>query len=274
MPGQILGDRYEVEMQLGKQAGRWTLLARDLATQAPVILKLLFLDDELHPDDLKLFQREVETLQTLQHPAIPKYLGFFEIDLPNDGKALALVQSYVPGTSLQQYMQMGRRLKESEAQRIAAAVLDILMFLHNHQPSIVHRDIKPSNLLLGNPHQPIAAQVSLVDFGSVKSINPAIDQSIFPLVNTNGYSPPEQLARRTVRVSDLFSLGLTLVAGMTGIEPSQLPMRGLKPEIETVVGISPAFLRWLNQMIEPELPKRFASAAAAKTALGSIAYLE
>ena len=57
MPGQILGDRYQVEQQLGKQSGRWTLLAQDLMTQAPVILKILCIDDEMREADLTLFQR-------------------------------------------------------------------------------------------------------------------------------------------------------------------------------------------------------------------------
>jgi serine/threonine protein kinase len=101
MAGQILGDRYEVERQIGKQTGRWTLLARDLKTQERVVIKLLFLDDALEWDDLKLFEREVEILKALSHPSIPRYLGFFEHQLPND-KALALIQTYVPGKSLEQ----------------------------------------------------------------------------------------------------------------------------------------------------------------------------
>lgn len=64
MAGQILGDRYEVERQIGKQTGRWTLLARDLTTQERVVIKLLFLDDALEWDDLKLFEREVEILKS------------------------------------------------------------------------------------------------------------------------------------------------------------------------------------------------------------------
>ncbi|NJR49135.1 MAG: hypothetical protein HC780_05765 [Leptolyngbyaceae cyanobacterium CSU_1_3] len=45
MAGQILGDHYEVERELGQQKGRWTLLARNLNTQEQVVIKLLCLDE-------------------------------------------------------------------------------------------------------------------------------------------------------------------------------------------------------------------------------------
>ena len=39
--GAILGDRYQIEQQISKKAGRRTLLAQDLHTQSLVIIKLL-----------------------------------------------------------------------------------------------------------------------------------------------------------------------------------------------------------------------------------------
>lgn len=266
MSGQILGDRYEVERQLGKKSGRWTLLARDLMTETPVILKILFIDENLEPDDLKLFKREVETLQALDHPATPKYLGYFEIDLPRDGKALALIQSYIEGTSLQTYLQHNRTLTEAEAKQVARAVLEILMYLHNHTPPIVHRDIKPSNVLLSSQEEQLTTQVCLVDFGSVKSLAPA-EGTTFSLVGTDGFMPPEQLGRRAVTASDLYSLGVTLLAGMTGIQPKDMPRRGFRVEVEKFLTASPEFAAWLKQMVEPDLAQRYKFAQDALQAL-------
>jgi eukaryotic-like serine/threonine-protein kinase len=269
MPGQILGDRYEVEKQLGRKSGRWTLLARDLQTEEPVILKILCTDDEMLPDDLKLFQREVETLQTLTHPALPKYLGYFEIDLPKAGKALALIQSYLEGTSLNQYLQQGRRLTETEAKQIAQAVLEILDYLHDHNPPLLHRDIKPGNVLLANPDEAIASRVYLVDLGSVKAFTPTdSQQTSLTVIGTNGYMPPEQIGRRAVRASDLYSLGATLITAMTGIEPVDLLRRGgTCIDVEQVIRASPAFVDWLKHMTEPELSERFSTTSEAFEAL-------
>jgi len=267
MPGQILGDRYEVERQLGKKSGRWTLLARDLTTNSPVILKLLFIDEDTTEDDLKFFKREIETLQTLSHPATPKYLSYFEIELPM-GKALALIQSYIAGKSLDQCLKEGRKLTETEAIEVAKASLEILKYLHGHTPPIVHRDIKPSNIVLSAQPDQLVSQVYLVDFGSVKSLSSGGETTTFTLVGTDGYRPPEQIGRRAVRASDLYGLGSTLIAGISGIDASDLPRRGLKIDLEAVTSLSPNFTEWLKKMTAPELEKRFQSATEALEALG------
>lgn len=266
MPGQILGDRYEVEQQLGKKSGRWTLLARDLQTKTPVILKLIALDAEVLSSDLTLFQREAEVLKTLNYPATPRYLDYFEIELPKDGKAFVLVQTYIEGTSLQQYLEQGIRLTEAEAKQIAQAVLKILIDLHQHQPPIVHRDIKPGNILLASPPQPIGDRIALVDFGSIKSLSP-YEETTVSLTGTDGFMPPEQMGRRAVRASDLYSLGVTLITAMTGIDPVELPRRGLRIDMAQVLDCQSALMQWLQKITEPELSDRFASAEAALNAL-------
>lgn len=266
MPGQILGDRYEIEKQLGKKAGRWTLLARDLVTETPVILKLLFIDDETQQDDVKLFKREIDALQTLSHPATPQYLGYFEIDLPLDGRALALIQTYIPGKSLERHINEGYRLTEAEAKQIAKTTLEILSYLHEHNPPIVHRDIKPSNLVLAEQADDITSRVCLVDFGSVKSFSSG-DMTTFTLVGTDGYRPPEQLGRRAVRASDLYSLGVTLMTGITGIDASALPRRRLRIDVDEVLNLSPNFTNWFKTITEPELDRRFKTAQEAFNAL-------
>ncbi len=259
MSGQILGDRYEVEKQIGKQTGRWTLLARDLQTQERVVIKLLFLADQLDSDDIKLFEREVEVLKALSHPLIPRYLGFFEQALPNDC-ALALIQTYVEGKSLEQCLQQGRIFTEAETKQLAKALLNILIYLHGQQPPVIHRDIKPSNILLAN------RQAYLVDFGSVKTLT-GNDNTGFTVVGTYGYMPPEQFSGRAVPASDLFSLGATLIALMTGTHPSSLPRRGAKLDTSRIANLSPEFADWLNWMIDPNLEKRAKSAQAALAAI-------
>ena len=129
MAGQILGDRYQVERQIGKQTGRWTLLARDLQTHELVVLKLLFIDEQLQWDDLKLFEREVEILKSLSHPSIPSYLGYFEHELPN-AKALALIETYVEGKSLEQCLQQGRLFTEIETKFFIACLVQALEVTH------------------------------------------------------------------------------------------------------------------------------------------------
>ncbi len=58
-----LHSRYKIQQRLGKKAGRQTLLARDKQTQELVVVKLLTFSSDFNWDDLKLFEREAETLQ-------------------------------------------------------------------------------------------------------------------------------------------------------------------------------------------------------------------
>lgn len=260
MAGQLLGDRYQVERELGKQAGRWTLLAQDLHAKEQVVIKLLCVDEDLRSDDLKLFDREVETLKSLSHPCIPKYLGYFKHQLPG-GRALALVQTYVRGRSLDEYLQAGRTLTEPEAKQVAKAILYILIYLQRQAPPIVHRDIKPSSIVLAD------RRVHLVDFGSVKTLLNKTDGTAFTMVNTHDYSPPEQLSGRALIASDLYSLGLTLISAVTGQHPSQLSRKKGNFDLEPVVEMSPAFTDWLKWMTEVSLDKRLSSATDALQAL-------
>ncbi len=259
MPGQILGDRYEVEQSLGQQAGRWTLLTRDLETQQQVVIKLLCLDAELQSDALRLFERELETLKGLVHPCIPRYLGYFEHELPT-GKALALVQTYIAGKSIAQCMAVGRTFTEAETKQLAKALLEILIYLHGQPAPIVHRDIQPRNVILAD------RRAHLVDFGSIKMIL-ANEHTAITTIATSGYMAPEHLSGRALTGSDLYSLGITLIAGVTGKHPGELPHRGRQIDFEQVVDLSPTFGDWLKRMTLPGLDRRFTSAPEALHAL-------
>lgn len=265
MIGEILSDRYEVQQLLGKKAGRRTLLARDLQTQELVVIKLLSFSSDFEWDSLKLFEREAETLKNLAHPSIPGYLNYFEVNLPTI-KGFALVQTYIPAQTLEQYLQTGRTFTETEIKQIAKALLKILVYLHELHPPVIHRDIKPSNILLGERSGNSVGQVYLVDFGSVQTVL-ASETGTRTVVGTYGYMPPEQFGGRTVAASDLYSLGATLIYLVTGTHPADLPQKDFRIQFEQLANLSPSFSNWLKWMIEPNLERRLSSATEAMAAL-------
>ncbi|WP_333356323.1 serine/threonine-protein kinase [Microcoleus sp. B3-A4] len=214
MASKIFKERYVMQKQLSKNAGRHTLLARDLHTQELVAIKLLIFGEDFHWDNLKLFEREAQTLQLLSHPAIPRYLDYFDVDTPT-GKGFALVQSYIPAKSLEEWLKSGRTFSEAEIKQLAKALLEILRYLHGQQPQVIHRDIKPSNILLANRSGNSVGDVYLVDFGSVQTLA-ARKGSTITVVGTYGYMPPEQFGGRNVPASDIYSLGATLIYLATG----------------------------------------------------------
>lgn len=265
MANQMLGDRYQVQQQLARKAGRQTLLARDLETGELVVVKLLSFSSDFEWDDLKLFEREAETLKALSHPCIPNYINYFELN-SQSFQGFALIQSYIDARSLESHLKAGRNFSEAEVKQIAIAILEILIYLHERQPAVIHRDIKPSNILLGDRTGNSVGQVYLVDFGSVQNLA-AREGATMTIVGTYGYMPPEQFGGRSFPSSDLYSLGATLIYQVTGTAPAELPQKDGRIQFEDEANINPDFANWLKRMTQPSLDRRFDSAHAALQSL-------
>jgi len=264
-PELILQDRYQLQRPLGRSAaGRQTWLAKDLSIEPPesIVVKLLVFS-EMQWQDLRLFEREAHVLQTLDHPRIPQCRDYFFVDQTTQSTLCwwALVQDYVPGTSLQELIEQGKRFSQQDIYRMAEEILQILVYLHRLCPPVLHRDIKPSNLLLDQ-----AQQVWLVDFGAVQD-QAALTGISFTVVGTVGYAPLEQFWGRAVAASDLYALGATLIHLLTGIAPVDLPQRDLTLQFGDRVTSNPNFISWLEKLVEPDLERRFKSADEAYEAL-------
>ena len=144
--GNIFGTKYQIQQQLASKGGRKTLLAQDTENDTLVVIKLLAFNDDFRWDDLKLFEREAETLKSLSHSAIPRYVDYFderpradgrrlprsviwareprefEVDTP-EIKGFALIQSYIEAPSLAHQIAAGRTFSEAEVKQIARQIL-------------------------------------------------------------------------------------------------------------------------------------------------------
>ena len=269
MQGSILNKVYQVESQLSKRGSRATFLAKNINTSELVVIKILKFGFDAQWQEFKLFEREAETLKNIDHPAIPNYLDYFELDLP-ECKGFALVQEYIAAPSLEEIIKTGRKFSELEIKEIAAALLNILVYLHKKQPSIIHRDIKPSNILLTDRSGNSVGQVYLIDFGAVKSVAP-VEGGTITVIGTYGYMPPEQFGGHTTPASDLYSLGATLIYLATGRHPTELPNQDGKIAFAKSVQLSNSFVLWVDRAIEPSSGKRFKTATEALQALNKSA---
>ena len=261
--GQVLQGRYQLKQKLEQNAGRQTWLAADLQSlpNQLVIVKLLAFGSEVQWDEVKLFEREAQVLQQLNHPQIPKYRDYFCVD--DRLLWFGLVQEYIPGSSLKELLNQGKRFTQHQVRQIAIEVLNILVYLHELNPPVLHRDIKPSNLIWGEDEQ-----VYLVDFGAVQD-KAAKEGATFTVVGTYGYAPMEQFGGRAVPASDIYALGATLIHLLTGVVPADLPQQNLQIQFADQVSSSPSMVGWLQKLSEPALERRFSSARLALVALES-----
>jgi len=80
-PKEIIHNRYQITGILGKEGGLAnTYSAKDLKTSTKVVLKVTSLHQVSDWKVLELFEREAKVLASLNHPFIPKYLDYFELD--------------------------------------------------------------------------------------------------------------------------------------------------------------------------------------------------
>ncbi|HEY9638449.1 MAG TPA: serine/threonine-protein kinase [Coleofasciculaceae cyanobacterium] len=256
---QVLHNRYQLKQKLGDNPMHQTWLAKDLqasdAKNCCVVVKLLVVSGDVQWDDLKLFEREAQVLRQLNHPRIPKYRDYFCID--DQLLWFGLVEEFIPGTSLKEILALGKKFTQREARQIAADILKILIYLHGLNPPVLHRDIKPSNLILGKDKR-----VYLVDFGSVQD-RAAAEGATFTVVGTYGYIPLEQFGGRATPASDLYALGATLIHLLTGIAPADLPYHNSRLQFSELVSLNPGFIRWLEQLTQPNPEQRISTAKQA-----------
>jgi serine/threonine protein kinase len=250
-PDVLLRQRYRLISRIGQGAQGQTYLAHDLQTDRLVAVKTLHIRLTKEWKAVDLFQREVQAIARLNHKGIPAFIDSFE---EQNGTELYLVQGFVPGDNIHVRLARNEMFSPERLKAIAIRTLEILDYLHSQAPPVLHRDIKPANLILGANDE-----VSLVDFGAVQNQG----SRGTTIIGTTGYMPPEQLAGRATRASDLYALAATLVHIATQRHPSDLPVERLKLQWRNRARLPDDFAAWIDILLDPNVSKRPSSAAEA-----------
>jgi serine/threonine protein kinase len=115
--------------------------------------------------------------------------------------------------------------------------------LHAQDPSIVHRDIKPANIIV-----PIGGgEAMLADFGSAKEYVTGIGTTLLSR-RSPGYAALEQYRGGTNPSTDIYGLGATLYALLTGSVPIDAPSRIVEIVSKGVDPLKP------TSMLNPAIP--------------------
>jgi serine/threonine-protein kinase len=204
-----IGDRYDLQRELGRGGMATVYLAKDLKHDREVAIKVLLpeLSASIGADR---FEREIRLAAKLQHPHI---LGLYDSGIA-DG-LMYYVMPFVKGESLRDRIDREGMLPIEDAIGIALEVAGALG--HAHALGIVHRDIKPENILLQGEHALVA------DFGIARAVSEAGAQKLTQTgmsVGTPIYMAPEQGLGETVGpTADLYSLGCVLYEMLAGEPP-------------------------------------------------------
>lgn len=226
--GRVLAERYEICSMLGQGGMGRVYRGYDRRLGKEWAIKVLRYEEGAEKEREEDFSRECSTLKRLNRPFFPRIVDVFR----EDGRVY-LVMDLIEGENLRTLLQREGALSCKEAVRYALALADALSVLHKMQPPVLYLDLKPANVMITRE-----GGVCLVDFGSALEKESPVHGGM-RVAGTPGYAAPELSGMSgnfrkkkgkyegkdvgaDVR-SDIYSLGMTLYAMLTGQEPDRPP---------------------------------------------------
>ena len=259
----LLAGRYQALACLGAGGFGRTLRARDRHKPSHPLCAI----KQFAPQDqtgarkaAQLFHQEAVRLEELgSHPQIPtRYAhGAQEARQYN-------VPELIDGPDLATELQAQGPWPEAAVRALLADLLPVLHFIHQGQ--VIHRDIKPANIIRRRQDQALV----LVDFGAAKYATHSALSTPGTAIGSAGYAAPEQQFGQATFASDLYSLAVTCLHLLTGLEPLALycvdeacwAWRDRSP-----TPVSDALAQVLDRLLERAVGRRYPSAAAVLQAL-------
>jgi serine/threonine-protein kinase len=236
-----LAGRFSIERELGRGGMGIVLLARDVALDRLVAIKLLPPDLAHDPGVRDRFLREARTAARLSHPNIVPIHAVEELD-----EWVFFVMSYIDGETLRERVERAGPLPLRAALKVMHEAAWALGYAHER--GVVHRDVKPDNIMIERAND----RTVVMDFG-IAMVGPA-GGGTGEVVGTARYMSPEQACGDVVDGrSDLYSLGATIFYVLNGRPPfdaRNLPALLAKQVSEP----APAL-----QSVRPETPARVAA---------------
>ena len=218
-PTEVRGYQLKQEIHRGGQGVVW--LAEQEGTRRQVAIKMLLAGRFATSRQRRRFEREIEVVASLDHPAI---VTVFESGITSDEQVYCAME-YVEGLPLDRWRsETNATIPEaiSMMERIAEAVATA------HRRGVIHRDLKPANVLVdtgGAPH--------VLDFGLARLENERDSERAELLATEAGeflgtftYAAPEQLSADPSAVdtrADVYALGLLIFELVAGERPFPKP---------------------------------------------------
>jgi serine/threonine-protein kinase len=178
--GQVLGERYRIDCLLGRGGMGQVFRVTDLSTGQTLALKILRPVEGDDADRVRRFQREIQILTRIQHPAVLQIRDWGE-----SPAGLFFVTELLDGEDLKVAIRRRGPFPPPEAAALGATLAEALAAAHAR--GVVHRDVKPNNVMIGRD-----GSVRLLDFGLARGagIDVATLTRTGTILGTPGYMSP------------------------------------------------------------------------------------
>jgi serine/threonine protein kinase len=203
-------DHYQISSHLAQGGMSDVYQAHDLLNGREVVLKIpdkMMIGD---PAQYERFQRELEVMNTLKHPALQRGLGSGQFN-----RTPYLVTELIEGQSLRTLIEKEAPLPAEKAISLIRKIAEGVAYCHSNE--VVHRDLKPENILIKSDEQPV-----ILDFGLAltKSSHRVTYANLSSNAGTPDYMAPEQIeGQRGDERTDLYALGTILYELLAGKTP-------------------------------------------------------
>jgi len=157
----------------------------------------------------EILRREIEILQSLDHPNIIKLFKVYE-----DNRSLHIVTELCTGGELFDRIIAKGHYSEADAAHLIRTLTSAVS--HCHSKGICHRDLKPENFLFATKDED--ADVKVIDFG-LSRIYDDVEVAMTTRVGTPYYIAPEILGRNYDNSCDMWSIGVITYILICGYPP-------------------------------------------------------
>jgi serine/threonine protein kinase len=256
-------DHFHIRTHIAQGGMSDIYRAYDLLTGQDVVLKIPNRASIGDPAQYERFQRELEVMRTLDHPAVQK-----GIDSGQFNATPYLVTRPITGESMRAFVTARAPMAAEPALALIARIAAGLAHCHAH--GIIHRDLKPENILITPEGDPV-----ILDFGLAltRKAYRVTYANLSGAAGTPDYMAPEQIeGQRGDQRTDIYALGTMLYELLAGHLPFEgdhqmavmaLHLQGNAPRLDRAgLGLSPQVAALAARALQRDPDDRYPDMAA------------
>lgn len=254
-PGDVIGDRYEIQRYLAEGGMQFVYVARDKLTDRLVALKT-----PKNKSATKRFRRSAIVAAKVNHPNVAKTLDYLKV-----GDQRYLIEELIEGKDLKAALledatfldpYLAAKVLHHIAKGVAAA----------HHAGVVHRDLKPTNIMVTGDYS--LTELKVTDFGIARMAGDELQEAIEggetsmttsqTAVGALPYMAPEAIEqpKDVGAPADIWSIGAMMYHLLSGQYPFGQGLKAVpqiiaakQPEVPAFLAANPQFAPLANEVM-------------------------